>query len=541
MILNYFINNLKMKCDLNYERVEQSVMFGSLFEAFYSGFVNTEDVLQYLLKREYKNDNERKKLCIAYRIVCMFDKEQIINKNQIIDIEKKNVEKEKKDFILLTENEDYLAIYILSFGSISINMNITQKLQKFYPKLQGNKYKKFYNKICENGEIFNEKDGFYVAKIRCLKKLNLCSYMDLLLEDYLDALENMNEKVFFNDLLNRCCFLRKIAPLYWENVAYNLYRPFVEKKYSNPIFPKNSLLLLCECFPNLYPDEIMNRSEVVQRLYGYTKIVSAYCLGFPIHEYIPSANKVDNVLKTLSNIGTNKYLESLEKKKYRENVKIVNTENVHYDKIDDFNDFDVINYYTDSKDSFHIIHLFRFTRPEFETILKDKKNFYTGEPLPFFVLEEIKSRINMAKEYKLPKAKTLSEFLKDEYDVPDLEVDLEDDENVELERENEELEDENVEIGENEELEDENEELENENDIYVVEDEEVEDFPFFVGRALSQEGEERFFRLRLIPELQTMNETDLENIVREIMESRGMRYLGRVECNCEQCESHMSI
>jgi len=487
---------------MEYDKVEQTVIFGSVFESLYAEFITIGDVLKYLLKREYKNDGERKKLCIAYRIICMFDKEQFV---------------ENKNFISLTNNDDYIAIYLLSFGTINSNINITQKLQKFFPKLENNNYKKFYYKICDLDQNFNDEDGEYIAKLRNLKHLKNCTNIDILLADYLDALDIMDERKYFHDLLNRCCLLRKAAPLYWNNVAYKLYRTFVEKKYNIPYFSKESMILLCECFPNLYSEKVLNRSQVVQRIYGLNKIVAAYYLGFPIHEYIPSAIKIEKTLDLLDDIGTKKYLEQLiNRRKLEDNVKIVNLENVHYDKIDNFNSFDVVNYYTDSKDSTDI-HLFRFTRPEFVTILKDKKNFYTGEPLPKTILEEIKTRIRIAKEYKLPKAMTIDEFLKDA-DLRDKEI-----------REQKNIPDL---VNENDE---ENNEDEEDDDEEENNDEDERDFPYFVGKVLNENGEESFFRLKLVPELQEMDSEELENIVSDMVESRGMEYLGRVECNCDTC------
>ena len=112
-----------------YHRIRQTVMHGSLYEAFYNKFVNIFDVLEYLLKYEPENEIQREKMCIAYRIVCIFTKEQPINGTH---------------FICLTKNEDYICIYALSFNShfknntisdFDENIEISKKIQKILPKL----------------------------------------------------------------------------------------------------------------------------------------------------------------------------------------------------------------------------------------------------------------------------------------------------------------------------------------------------------------------------------------------------------------------
>jgi hypothetical protein len=505
------------------DRVEQAVMYGSVYEALYCNFINIDNIMQYLLVRESKNENERKRLCVAYRIVCIFNKDQLVPKDFALT-----------HFVLLTENEDYIAIYTLSFGSCSSNMNLTQKLQSHFPKLNANKFRRFYNVICESTSNFNDNDGEYIAKIRSLKNLKNCTNLDLLLDDYLDALNIMNEKLYLQNLINRCCLLRKVAPLYWQYVAYNLYRPFVERKYSQPYFSKKTVSLLCECFPQLYPDNVLKRSDIAFELYNLPKVVAAYNLGFPIHEYIPSEDKINKTIDLLSDLGSKKYLENLTNKEINDvfnvlNVKIVNLENVHFDKIDDFNAFDIVHYYTDSKDCMDIKHLFRFTRPEFQTILKDKKNFYTGEPIPSFVLEEIKTRMRLAKEYKLPKSKILKELLQVENKVEDVEFPIL---NVELEGN---IEEEEQDEEENDEEQDEEEQDEEEQDEEQEEENDEVDFPFFVGRARNEDGEETFFRIQMDEELQEMEEEELDELMTEIMESRDMEYIGRVDCNCDTC------
>lgn len=465
--------SLDTSLDTPQNRAKEVVLLGSLFEALYKDFVKIEDVLEYLLDNEPKDEYQKKRMCITYRIVCLITKNQYVRNDH---------------FICLTDNIDYIAIYSLSFTHFTVddsksNFIILKKVQKIIPQLAKARNLRFLHIICDMTKDdfkFNNNDGVFVTCVRSIKNMNrfLNDYTALILADYLDGLELIDKNLYVDETIYRCVHLMQEAPFYWKYVAYDLYYNFVKNKFADAKnFSKETINFYNECFPNLFSEKIKNRDELSIDLYNKDNVVAAYMLGFPIHQYIPSEEKVSQAIDSLQEMGIEKYCETLSKN-VPVNAEIANPENVYMDKIENFNPFDVVYHYTDNC---HNIHLFRFTRSEFENILKDEKNFYTGKQLPLSILEEIKCRNNIAEQYKLPKCKTIYELLSEK----------------EEEKKN-----------------------------------------FVLGRAMNREdGEERIFRLEIPDELVDEDDEVLDDFLDQMLEERGLEYLGRVMCSCQRCNS----
>lgn len=465
---------------MNQTKVYQTIIYGSLYEAFYNKFVNIHDVLDFLLKYEPESKLHREKVCIAYRIVCIFTKEQTID---------------GEHFICLTENEDFICIYALSFNShfkektyISFdqNLEISKKIQKVLPKLiEEDTFSRFFYVLCDiinNVKIEEAILTTFTRNVRNLINFNH-DYAYFLHSDYLYPLENIDQSLYVNDLSKRCLYLQEKAPLYWENVAHSLYYSFVKDKFRNaPNFTKEMIQTYHEIFPKLFPENILNRSEIVLQISNLNKNLQAYLLGFPIHNYIPNDLNLNKALEKLQELGTDKYCKYLSEKSKKDNVS--NETNVLSEKIEEFNSFDVVEYYVDEGNT--DTHLFQFTRSEFKNILKDGKNFYTGEPLPAFLIEKIKCRNNIAKKYNLPNSKTLNDFLTDLNN------------NLEYEEDSE---------------------------------------KYFVGRARNQEtGEESNFRIQ-IDDLEDLDTEELDEMAEDLLSFRGLDFLGRLTCSCPDCDN----
>lgn len=463
------------------DRIHQTIIYGSLYEAFYNKFVNVFDVLEYLLKHKPETEPQREKMCIAYRIVCIFTKEQPINGSH---------------FICLTDNEDYISIYALSFNShfknknndnFDENLEISKKIQKVLPKLiKETKYSRFFYVLCDIINKVKGEEAMVIAFTRNIRNLIDIEndYTCFLYSDYLEPLENIPNSFYAKNIGERCRFLQQHAPLYWKNVAYNIYYSFVKDKYKNaPNFTKEMIDIYNKSFPDLFSENIINRSETVIAISNLDKNIQSYLLGFPIHKYIPNDSNLNKALDKLELLGNEKYCESIKV----EEINVANSENVLSEKIDDFNSFDVVKYYVDGGNTDK--HLYRFTRSEFENILKDGKNYYTGEPLPLFIIEKIKCINNIAKKYNLPKSKTLFELLSNVTN-------------------------------------------------YIEESDEDDDEPqrYIVGRARDQEtGEESIFRFPILGELDELDTEDLDEVAEEVLNYQGLDFLGRVHCTCPTC------
>ena len=484
------------------EKVEETVIWGSVYEAIYSGFITCNDILDYLKGRKSKNEKEEKKLCVAFRIVCLLEKEA--NKKKF------------KSFILSTENANFS--YIYSFTNKQTSTEICKKIHSFPPPKDMN----FIKAICDEIFHFNKENAEYSCGVRNLKHTSLYTFNDILRSDFLTLFDGKEGKHYYKNVIARCIVLAENASLYWEHVGEPLYRNFILKTFPNPIFKKMELQILSDCFSSLYDEKVMNRPEILHHLSTTSRQEAAYHLGFPIHEYIPSAKKIEQALNLLGEIGVQKYLQSLAKSPVGgENISVSNTENVHCDNIDDFNSFDVVHYYTDD-DNTDTKHLFRFTRPEFATILKDKKNFYTGELLPDFILSEIRCRLQIASTYNLPPAKILSELLntgEEDGECEDVDdVDDVDDENLE-----------------NEDVEDEDEMDLDENDGEDMDLDESDEAQYYICNVQDRNGKVSPARVQMSEELQNLDPDEFEEFLVEMFSRENLKYLGPVSCDCDTC------
>lgn len=488
----FFKNDLRKEIrNKEMEKVEETIIWGSVYEAIYAGFITCNDILKYLETSKSKNEREERKLCVAFRIVCLLE----------IEVPKKKF----NNFLLSTENVNFL--YIYSFTNKRPCSLLTKKIHSFPPPKDMN----FIKSICDEIVHFNKENAEHICGVRNLKHTTLYTFNDILRSDFLTLFDGKEGKHYYKNLIARCVILSENAPQYWEHVGEPLYRNFILKTFPNPIFKKMELQILSDCFSSLYDEKVMNRPQILHHLSTVSKQEAAYHLGFPIHEYIPSAKKIEQALNLLGEIGVEKYLQSLKHITRDEKIHVANTENVHCNNIDDFNSFDVVHYYTDDGNT-DTKHLFRFTRPEFVTILKDKKNFYTGELLPHFILSEIRCRLQIASTYNLPPAKILSELLTRDEECEN----LEDDENLE-----------------DEDVEDENEDVEDEDDVEDMESD--DDAEYYICNVQDRNGKVSPARVQMSEELQNLDPDEFEEFLVEMFSRENLKYLGPISCDCDTC------
>ena len=522
-------NNSKEKNNSNeenFEKVRETVNFGSVFEALYAEFITLEDLKAYLLKKKAENEKEKKKLCVAFRVLCMLSSSHFL-----------------ESFVLQSENTDYVFLYAMSFHKH--NIKVYQKIHMAF-QLGDNE---FNRQIC--GSKFDKDNSEYIAGTRILKYTSKYAYSDILRSDFLSLFKPADKKKYYKNLISRCTFLYKNAPLYWEKVACPLYRKFVEENYKQPIFSNAETKLLASYFPNLYSEKILNQPAIVNQLTGMPLYNVAYRLGFPIHEYVPNEKKIEETLEVLRELGVKQYLENMKmKNKNRdEKLRIANTEDSHYANIDDFNSFDVIHYYTDV-DNTNEKHVFRFTRPEFPTLLKDQKNFYTGEILPAFIVVQIRTRLQIAGMYDLPPAQTLSELLGLTEDGQNIEIDEDDEEDDEGEIEERRGNERGNDLRERIQprvpqsrprVPDTPPPLEGDSDdddeIEEVDEVDLDDLDeeTVLFKARNEEGDVQLFKLRMDDELRDLDDQELSHFLHDLCLDRNLEFLGKFDCRCPEC------
>lgn len=413
--------------DILENRVFQTLNYGNVYEAVFSGFIKTTDVLKYLLTNEINDETPKQtrlRLLTAYRIVCVLDKSQQID---------------GKHFIELNNNEMYLAIFVLSYYThqtlLQTNFNLShqtiEKIHRIYFRLfVEHKFTSILYYICDlnyEHEKFDEDNIDNLINIVDARSLRYISkYKDLLsglsipfiYTDYLEPLEGVEQTwdEIGEYVLTRCLVLIKNAPLYWKHVAEPLFRKTVIKNIDvdYPKMDKHVIQLWETIFPRLFPQNVLNSSTLKLKLNKLFGKIRYYVLGFPIHIYTPSSKEVDLAIAKLEELGIEKYCDwriELNRKYISYNLiecEKSNNEDTLFEHVENYNPIDVISYFSLEADK---KHLFLFTRPEFENLLREKKNPYTQSPLPVLVLEKIKFRNCLVDNFHLPKSSTIEELL----------------------------------------------------------------------------------------------------------------------------------
>ncbi len=302
--------------EVRMEKVKQSVVYGSPYEALIKNFVTVKDILNYLLC-----NNINFKTMIAYRAVCQFSSGQIVEGNS-------NQNFNDKPFIVLTNRDEYVAIYNLSLcnnGQIpgrndSERIEIAKKTQRVWPKLMSmSDFSKGIYLVCDHTHMelrIKPTERWIAVGARSIKIitnlfLDLLPHYDIWLDnDYLEPLEHLKYPTYEKALLDRCAKLKVNAPLYWNNVAIHLYKDVVCKNIDNTKIPKMNREMIkyyVALFPGLFPPEMTNMSDLAYNIRQLPEIVQAYVLGYPIHKYVPSAKIINETISMMDELGPEKY------------------------------------------------------------------------------------------------------------------------------------------------------------------------------------------------------------------------------------------
>ena len=411
-------------------RVLQTINHGSVYEAIYVNFITTSDVLRYLLNNEINDEMPEKtrlKLLTAYRIVCVLDRTQLID---------------DKHFIELTNNETYVAIFTLSYCTYQTNLRIplnmsskvVEKIHRIFFKIFNDyRYNPILYYICDvnyEKETFDENDMnnlnnlFQIVDARSLHYISKyetflsANSIPFIFTDYLDPLEWIQESwdQIQQYLISRCLRLIQDAPLYWKHVAEPLYRKTVLKNINvdNPRIEKHVIEIFETMFPGIFPEKILKASKLYLRLKSVNQKIREYALGFPIHIYSPSEEEVEKALTKLDNIGIDDYCEYRAKinidilKKDFLDYEMSNDKDTLLETINDYNTINIVCYFANQLDK---TYMFLFSRSEFDNLIEENKNPYTGLQLPLLVLEEIKYRNELVKKFNLPSCSTMRDLL----------------------------------------------------------------------------------------------------------------------------------
>ena len=430
------INICKMNDEM-LDKVHQSIVWGSPFEALYSNFVTFQDILEYLTYEsidehvdesidEHVDESIDEHIdehidelnmkpsvsnLIAYKCVCLVSKKQLVN---------------GKHF-LLNAHDDYVCLYYLLHGfpettdDTDQNLVLMKKFEHVSFKLRDlNNYTIKYLHILANKLSSSITSLNYIEK-----KLAISARSDYyiintdhhLFNDYMYILNSTKYEEYESIVLERCLILLDKAPLYWENVGNPMYLKIVKQHIfdNSYLISSKSLEIYNQLFPDLLPEKWLSRSSLVYTLSTYPDVIKAYILGFPIHLYIPSKSVIETALDKLDDQGIDKYCEYLRDhnrkvlfshiERFDENsIDIGNENDTLLESVLDYNLTDVVKYYIDS-------HVYFFTRAEFDSILEKGSNHWTSEPFLFGGLENILSRVNISRYYSLPPSEPIKDIL----------------------------------------------------------------------------------------------------------------------------------
>lgn len=385
------------------DKIQQVVNYGSVALALQEKYFSKQQLLNWLLIQPFTNKTE-----IAYYILCN-------------NLHPDNHQINDSHFVL--RRAEYIPIAMIFNLNISLleqykNVSIDIDMVKFNTNIEKLKFLLLLRKGESNDTNYtreNLNNLYHVRKFNYIKYLTTDEINKSLVNtDWIEKFRYNSGLI--NYIIERVKLLKEKANNYYNDLIYSKYTLVIEKLYRSKYLhklSKDDFILLNNLFPNIINNNIFSYNNLGFKLFQISTKISGYLLGFPIHIVIPTDEQIQKQIKLLCELGTDKYIDQVkEYTKKMSNIvlpswietKFINNTNVLTEDIDEYLPFDIIVYQTGE-------HIYRFTRPEFDSLLKSKKNPYTNEYLPKIIIENIRSRSYISKLCNLPEAKIYKELL----------------------------------------------------------------------------------------------------------------------------------
>ena len=239
--------------------------------------------------------------------------------------------------------------------------------------------------------------------------------------DYLDHFERSQCPQLFELIVKRCRHLNEKASDYWEHVALPLYRDLIKglQKVSRLGNPSDELLVeFNRLTKGVFGKNFEAYSPLARKVLRKSREVQCYLLGFNVDKWVPGDTVLDDAFMRLSDQSSaadpiGKYVAEITATNQAAlkalidglQLKLRNTENTLMEDINGYAPYDRLTYIQGE-------NLFVFTLEEFASLLKKRKNHWTGEDLPLFFLHQVIARLETATAYDLPHAATFQTLLK---------------------------------------------------------------------------------------------------------------------------------
>lgn len=396
--------------------IDQAINFGSVWLALTKNAFTVRQLLDRLLELEPGVNVE-----IAYRHACMFGSDE------------DQIGLDGTHFLASRTEPSFSAIFVLS-GRKVIHEETKSRLVSGLTDLAIDpRFAHRVRLMCDdlNCQAISNNEIGLVIRCHSRRLFRLLTNSDehrpvniveAIAADWMEqipSLHQVSDPKVLALLLSRAKHLAENAPLYWEKVGRSVYTPLFRQLRDNGLFREwcqPDFIEVLEYVPGIIDVGInpTEMSPLAFRVWAQPSVISAYLLGFPIHQMVPSRRLLDTALTRLSQLGPEAYMRELntfqrnnlaiERVGHNINMAYPQEEDLMSECVFDYGAFDRVTVVIEER-------VFHFTRPEFASLLESRQNPWSNKALPDCILETIRSRVNLAKTFKLPDPAIVNDLL----------------------------------------------------------------------------------------------------------------------------------
>lgn len=280
-------------------------------------------------------------------------------------------------FFLLLKDEEKKKLSSLPFYDLLTKLCDEQINPNPLSQLSPEESSYIYSVFCYYTGLYNISPSLASPSlILCSRDIKLASLQEL--DSSLCIEHDLLENVIFEEkeievLLKRVKHLSSSAPIYFREVASPYYKEFLE---GNLYYSQAQKFAFYQVI-NLEKDPLNYNLDL------FCRELRNYLLGFPPEQVISTRNiLVENIEEYAQLVRERNIANSPRTNYLGETLIYSNEENTLCQDVFSYSPQDIL-YFINGK------HCFVFTRPEFQILIDKRKNFYTNEDLPAFLLTDL--------------------------------------------------------------------------------------------------------------------------------------------------------
>ena len=393
--------------------ISESIQYGNIFESLDRNFFSCQEFVDFLAHNHEKLEKEKLYLCFNALMRNFPSIYHYSNGKHILTYLPQDVTFYRTFVVLggspeLPLNKDVTneTLWSLVFDSYSeyLSEEWNEDLEKIIllcDKLVPKTVKKsLFQDLAFLHKLFEYRCDKIVQK---LPKLGVSGemYNTLPIEtDWFDHYPSILK--YFGQYVDRVSLIKKEAPGYFDKYMeqyMNQLSHITLKDFELIHF--DHLKKLCYTFPSQF--STVDVLEPFFRLNIYPIPIRAYILGMDICYRMPTQKQIDERLVHLSKVGIEQYAKEYVDENKLE-VEVSNDKDTLFESVEDYVLFDRLLIHENSK-------VYSFSRPEFQKLFTDRKNFWTKQLLNYSDLYTIQLRNQICKSLNLPKSDTLKTLL----------------------------------------------------------------------------------------------------------------------------------